>query len=327
MKGLYRVGVSLFVLLLGVSEVRSEQVVFSEIMYHPAGTLPEYIEVCNNTATVFDIAQWRTSDGVEYVFPAFSSVTPDQTFLKPFERILLSGVDEATLRASYAVPTTTRVFGPWTGNLKNSGERITLCDKNGVLVCTVEYNDRNQWSPAADGAGHHLHRAGGIVAPAADLDPGKAGIAGGKQCGMPTEQTLPRYRCLAVGRGIQHHLDHALNVPIDRGQGADVHAQPARDGRAHGFDVELLALDLAGLDHVLGERREARLIAQRHADVGQAPHQESLGTTDLGHGPGQSSQVEAPVRPVASLPDVVVIAAIHAEIMRHNLRIRKSFTA
>ena len=70
---------------------------------------------------------------------------------------------------------------------------------------------------AADGSGHHLHRPAGIVAPAADLDPGKAGVAGGKQCGMPPEQTLPRYRSFAVGRGIQHHLDYAFDVPIDRG--------------------------------------------------------------------------------------------------------------
>ncbi len=38
--------------------------------------------------------------------------------------------------------------------LKNGGERITLRDKNGTLVCTVEYNDRGRWSPAADGAGY-----------------------------------------------------------------------------------------------------------------------------------------------------------------------------
>jgi hypothetical protein len=88
---------------------------------------------------------------------------------------------------------------------------------------------------------------------------------------------LPRYRRLAVGRGIEHHLDHALDVAIHRRQGADVDAQAAGDGRAHGLDVELLALDLAGLDHVLGERRQACLIAQRHADVGQTPHQQSPG--------------------------------------------------
>ena len=156
MKGLHRVCFVLILLLMGGSEVRSEQVVFSEIMYHPADTLPEYIEIYNNTATPFDIAEWRLTDGVEYVFPAFSLDDVDRTFLMPFERILLSDMDEATLRASYNVPATTRVYGPWTGNLKNSGERITLRDKNGTLVCTVEYNDRGRWSPATDGPGHSL---------------------------------------------------------------------------------------------------------------------------------------------------------------------------
>ena len=156
MKGLCRVSALLAVLAMGISDVRSEQVVFSEIMYHPPETLPEYIEVCNNTATPFDIAEWRLCDGVDYVFPAFSVEAVERTFLKPFERILLSPVDEATLRAAYNVPPTVRVYGPWTGNLKNGGERITLRDKNGALVCTVEYNDRGRWPVAADGAGHTL---------------------------------------------------------------------------------------------------------------------------------------------------------------------------
>ena len=180
---------------------------------------------------------------------------------------------------------------------------------------------------ATDGSGHHLHRTTGIVAPAADLDLGKTGVAGRKQRGMPAEQSRLRDSCLAVGRGIQHHLDHALDVPIDRCKRADVHAQPAGDGRAHGFDVELLALDLAGLDHILGERRETGLIAQRHADIGQAAHQEPLSTTDLGHRSSQSCQVEAPGRPVAGLPDVFAITAIHAEIVGQILRMRNLFAA
>jgi len=126
--------------LIGVSDVRSEQVLFSEIMVHPAGTLPEYIELCNNTATPFDIAEWQLSGGVDYVFPAFSFDEADLTFLMPYERIILSSVDEATLRSAYNVAVAARVYGPWTGNLKNAGERITLKDKNGAVVCTVRYD-------------------------------------------------------------------------------------------------------------------------------------------------------------------------------------------
>src|SRR2546425_2089794 len=134
----------------------AEQVVISEIMYHPRGNPPEYIEVYNNTATPFDIAHWRLTGGASYEFPAFDPANPQASFLKAFERIVLSGADEATTRAAYGVPASIRIFGPWVGNLNNDGERITLKDKNGVTVCTVQYNDRGKWPPAADGAGHSL---------------------------------------------------------------------------------------------------------------------------------------------------------------------------
>ncbi len=147
-------------LLLAISaavpSARCEQVVFSEIMYHPAAALPEFIEVYNNTATPMDMAEWGLTGGVDYVFPSFSTANPQRTFLKPSERILLAGVDEATLRASYAIPASTRVYGPWIGSLDNAGERVTLKDKNGVALCSVEYNNRGYWPVAADGTGHSL---------------------------------------------------------------------------------------------------------------------------------------------------------------------------
>ena len=45
---------------LGV-ELRADQVVFSELMYHPPGALPEFIEVYNSTATPLDMAEWKLS--------------------------------------------------------------------------------------------------------------------------------------------------------------------------------------------------------------------------------------------------------------------------
>ncbi|MBM3848344.1 MAG: lamin tail domain-containing protein, partial [Verrucomicrobia bacterium] len=135
---------------------RAEQVVISEIMYHPPGDLPEFIEVQNNTSTPLDMAEWRLRDGADYDFPAFNPAQADQVFLKPFERILLTSTDPAAMRSAYNVPANIRIFGPWSGALDNAGERITLKDKNGVSLCTVAYNDRGRWPVAADGAGHTL---------------------------------------------------------------------------------------------------------------------------------------------------------------------------
>jgi hypothetical protein len=107
---------------------------------------------------------------------------------------------------------------------------------------------------------------------------------------MPAEQTLPRQRCWAVGRGIQHHLDHAFDPRIDRIERADVYTQPAGDGRTHGFDVELLALDLAGLDHVLSQCCQTRLITQGHAHVGQTARQQPLARLTSAMGPSSAAR-------------------------------------
>ncbi len=156
MKWLRCTPVLLVMLIVGTPEGCCDQVVFSEIMFHPSSGQPEYIEISNSTATPLDIVDWKLSGGVDYTFPAFSPLeNPDAAFLKPYERILLADVNEASLRAAYpTLPADVRVFGPWTGSLKNSGERITLRDKNGALVCTVRYE--GTWCPAADGAGYSL---------------------------------------------------------------------------------------------------------------------------------------------------------------------------
>jgi hypothetical protein len=135
---------------------RAEQVVISKIMYHPPADRPEYFELYNNTATPFDIANWRVIKAVEYEFPDFSSNQPQRTFLKPFERIVLSEAPPSVVRNAYGIPDSIRIFGPWKGKLKNGEDRITVQDKNGVVVCSVKYGDRGHWPRSADGPGHAL---------------------------------------------------------------------------------------------------------------------------------------------------------------------------
>jgi hypothetical protein len=164
-----------------IASSHAEQVVISEIMYHPPGSIPEFIEVQNATATPFDMAEWRLRDGVDFDFPAFNAADPAQTFLKPFERILLTSADPATLRSAYAVPAGIRVLGPWSGSLDNAGERITLKDKNGVVLCTVAYTDRGRWPVAADGAGHTLV----LLNPDRRIDDVRNWTASSKRLGTP----------------------------------------------------------------------------------------------------------------------------------------------
>ena len=148
----------LSIALLTAPAALAEQVIFSEVHYNPPTGQPEFIEIYNNTSTPFDFGNWYFSDGIEYTFPDFNSGDPDAHILKKFERILVTDVDEATLRAAYSIPADTRIYGPYTGALNNGGERIVLCDKNGVIMAELEYDDSGKWPAAADGAGHTLTR-------------------------------------------------------------------------------------------------------------------------------------------------------------------------
>ena len=120
---------------------KAEQVVFSEINYNPRGDKPEFIEIYNLTATPKDISKWKMTEGIEYEFPNFNEADPSITFLEKWERILLSSVDEKALREAYEIPASTKIYGPWEGNLNNGGESLVLEDKNGVVMAQVEYGD------------------------------------------------------------------------------------------------------------------------------------------------------------------------------------------
>lgn len=144
---------------IGIMPTMAEQVIFTEIQYNAKSGKPDFLEVTNNTGTPFDMGKWSFSDGIDYTFPDFNAGDTSAHILKEFETILVSPVDEATLRTAYPViPASTRIFGPYIGALSNSGETVSLSDKNGVLMTTVDYNDGGKWPAAPDGTGHTLTR-------------------------------------------------------------------------------------------------------------------------------------------------------------------------
>ena len=134
----------------------AEQVVFSEIMYHPKGDAPEFAELHNQTKTPLDMIDWTLSGGVAFQFPNFDPERADEAFLKPGERIVIGEKTSEELRSFYGIPDSIRVFGPWTGKLSDSGDSVILKDKNGVPLTRVDYDDSGDWPVAADGLGHSL---------------------------------------------------------------------------------------------------------------------------------------------------------------------------
>ena len=66
-----KVLLSILIVAMTASVVRSDDVFINEIMYHPAteNPLEEYIELCNKGAITIDVTGWRFKRGINFDFP------------------------------------------------------------------------------------------------------------------------------------------------------------------------------------------------------------------------------------------------------------------
>ena len=119
----------------------------TEIMYNPpGGSLYEFLELQNIGATPVDLSGMYF-DGITFLFNA-GSILPGGARL-----VLANNTDTNAWKALYpGVP----VFGWYSGNLNNGGERITLYDGFGRIITSVDYRDSGGWPTAADGGGSSL---------------------------------------------------------------------------------------------------------------------------------------------------------------------------
>jgi hypothetical protein len=161
------------------SAPRVGPLVISEVMFHPPdigtndNTLDEFVELLNisgNTVPLFDPAlptnSWRLSGGITFVFPTNASLAAGETAM-----VIAFAPSNATqlaaFRSRYNVPTNVQAFGPYTGALNNSSDRINLTKPTPplpdqsvpyALVERVEYRDAAPWPRGADGFGYSLQR-------------------------------------------------------------------------------------------------------------------------------------------------------------------------
>ena len=151
--------------LLDYEAASSENVIVSEIMYHPTdpsaledfsgfkeSTVFEYLELTNISSATVDLNGAQFSRGIQF---DFNSLAPQDRLLAPLESILLvknrqgferrhPEVDEAQIRGQY------------TGKLSNDGERLTLENSAGEDIVDLNYNDGEAWPAEADGQGYSL---------------------------------------------------------------------------------------------------------------------------------------------------------------------------
>lgn len=169
------------------NEVQTPRVgplVISEVNYHPAvsaaalATSPtiessdlEFIEIHNPTAQAVDLSNWRLRGGVDYDFPAGTTIASGQYLVMvPWNP---SAPDNAlrlaAFRAQYGLSDSTPLMGGYSGQLSDGDDQLVLLRYElitaGPPVATalvqedeVVYSDRSSWPVAADGSGMSLQR-------------------------------------------------------------------------------------------------------------------------------------------------------------------------
>ena len=127
------------------------QVVFNEIMYDPAVSDAQYVELYNNsTNTAFDLSGWQ--------IPSLSYTFPEGAVINPANYLVLAAnnVDFDTAYGS-----TNAVFDLFNGTLSTSRQNLTLIQpgtagSSNVTVAEIEYQNVRPWPTNANGTGRSL---------------------------------------------------------------------------------------------------------------------------------------------------------------------------
>jgi len=113
-----------------------KDIIINEIMAAPKDEngLPnaEYIELYNNSTTTFDLENWTFSD-------ATAESTLTSQFLSPGEYVILCKTSDISAFSVYGATLGVSSFP----TLNNSGDLLSLKDKNGALIDSVSYS--NTW--------------------------------------------------------------------------------------------------------------------------------------------------------------------------------------
>ena len=185
-------------------------VVINEIHHNPdmSTELVEFIELYNMSSEDVDISGWHFCDGFEYVFPQGTVIASDGYIVVAEDATL--AVNPVTVSSKYGTSSSI-VYGPFTGSLSNDGEKIELCNAEGIEVDQVDYKLGFPWPTVGDsvpdttdGNGHSMQ----LVNPQLDNDLGGSWRSayptpGAANASIYTENSPPHIR----------QVDHSPNQP------------------------------------------------------------------------------------------------------------------
>ncbi len=126
-------------------------------------------------------------------------------------------------------------------------------------------------------AGIHLY---GAVPPGAYADFVHAAPPRREQGRVPAEQAVRGERPVELLGRVQHHLHHALHVPVGGDQACYVHTEAPGNGRSYLFGVKQFPFYLARLEHVERQGAQHGLRLQVKTQALHVANQASLPVAD-----------------------------------------------
>ena len=168
------------------NQLAADGIQITELMYNPptisdinADEMLEYIQLTNTSAATIalkdlidDSGSWRLDGGVNYTFESGISMSAGEViWIVPFNPIVATQ-SKAFFCSYYGLDVNSvRLIGPYSGDLSDSGERITLErpqasdtieveDLSWIIVDEATWMDETPWPINADGTGLSLLRIG-----------------------------------------------------------------------------------------------------------------------------------------------------------------------
>ncbi|MHB9005888.1 MAG: lamin tail domain-containing protein [Limisphaerales bacterium] len=142
------------------------EVVINELLFNPLSgdSADEFVELYNRAPQAVDLSGWRFTDGIDYTFPAGTTLAA--------QGYLAVAKDRVRLLANHPSVNAGRVFGDFDGTLANGGERVALAKPDWIVttneaglretnrifidVTEVRYGTGGRWGQWSDGLGSSL---------------------------------------------------------------------------------------------------------------------------------------------------------------------------
>jgi len=118
----------------------------TELNYNPTNAAHEFLEIQNVGGSAVDLSG-MAFEGITFTFNVGTSLAPGARL------VVVSDFGPAEFAARYPG---VAVFGYYSGNLNNGGERLALKDRFGNYIFSVDYDDAGGWPTAPDGGGFSL---------------------------------------------------------------------------------------------------------------------------------------------------------------------------